>query len=165
MCGFVFLSLYCVVAATECDNNDGGIDHLAALAVMGCEDLVDLAGALCVVDTRDSDYAKETNGVSPIPMLPEGTVVVRMPYQTIRGHVDYCRQVQTLQHEMRPPPALIPWVGKDVHMTICGDSKQRALDVARTLILSHVRCVSILDPQLANGVNETNPNDKPEEGK
>ena len=126
------------------DSSPGGIDQVA---VMEHDDLVDLTGTICVVDIRDNDYARETNGVSPIPNFPDGMTVVRMPYQTICGHVEYCRRTRCFQKEMRPPPSISPWVNKGLHMTVYSDIRQQALDVARVLVLSHVPHVSILDPQ------------------
>lgn len=107
---------------------------------------------LVLIDVREitmDDYygAKSLRGV------PAGIRRVRLPFSLIRGHVDFCRPLRSVQKEMRPPAALQTFVGQ-AHIIVYADEgkggggggaveERRAEDVARMLVLCKVPLVSI----------------------
>jgi len=90
----------------------------------------------------------DEQGPAP-PGAPPGCLRLRLPWTCIRGHVDFCRGLKAVQQEMRPPPALRPYVGK-AHIAVFAGlgsaAKSRARRVAKVLILSRVPFVCIFTP-------------------
>lgn len=139
-------------------------DDLSDLAVtfsssFGCEMQQDKEkdhnGGVLVLDVRDftlSDYYH--GGKVLLPGVPDEIRRLRLPLAHIRGHVEYCRPLKAIQREMRPPPAIRPYVGK-AHIVVyawsnegqalAAETRAIARDVARMLVLCKVPFVSIYD--------------------
>jgi hypothetical protein len=93
------------------------------------------------------------DGDGPLPAgVPSGCPRLRLPWTCIRGHAGFCSSLVRVQQEMRPPPALRPFVGKAhivVYAGLGSGATTRARAVARMLVLSRVPFVSIYTPQPA----------------
>ena len=97
----------------------------------------------------------EYYGPKPLRGVPAGIRRVRLPFSSVRGHVDFCRPLRSVQKEMRPPAALRPLIGR-AHIVVHGGGgggggreggggggERRAEDVARMLVLCKVPLVSV----------------------
>lgn len=108
-----------------------------------------------LIDLREMTM-DEYYGPKPLQGVPAGIRCVRLPVSSIRGHVDFCRPLRTVQKEMRPPPALRPFIGR-AHIVVHGGEgrggERRAEDVARMLVLSKVPFVSVYTATSENRLN------------
>jgi hypothetical protein len=87
----------------------------------------------------------KAEATSPIPGLPEGAVVVHMPFSTVRGHTKYCASIKDIQMQMRPPPP-VRGISGSFHVAVYSDSHVQAIRVARMLALSHTPFVGVYKP-------------------
>ena len=106
-----------------------------------------------LIDVREmtmDDYY----GAKPLRGVPAWIRRVRLPISFVRGHVDFCRPLRSVQKEMRPPVALRPFIGQAHIIVYSGEGggeeggggavgERRAEDVARMLVLCKVPLVSV----------------------
>lgn len=111
--------------------------------VLTADDVAELKPDVRVLDVRDRPASADK--LLAIPNLPDGVVVVHMPYSGVRGHAEFCDGLSGLQVEMRPPPAVRGLAGK-FHITVYADHAAEAKHVARMLAFSHTPFVSVLEP-------------------